>query len=73
MSLRDHQPPVNLRPFEIAPTLEGHEVVAKDTGRPVTGTFTGENSAQRANGHAQFLNNAALNGPRALARAMRAA
>lgn len=57
------------RPFTIGPTLDGYEVIAIDTGRPVSESGL---TPQQANGKAQHLNNAAANGPRALARALRA-
>ena len=70
MSLHGHEAPANLaRPFAMAPTIDGYEVIALDTGRPVSESGL---TAQQANGKAQYLNNAAANGPKALARALRA-
>ena len=57
-------PPV----FGYLPTLEGYEVVALDTGRPMG--FERE-TRREANGIAQSLNASARMGPQALARALR--
>ena len=57
------------QPFGYAPTIDGYEVIDVATGRPVD---TGYETPQQANGRAQYLNTVALNGPKALARALRA-
>lgn len=54
--------------FGCRPTLEGYEVVALDTGRPMG--FRRE-SRREANGIAQSLNAAARISPAALIRALR--
>jgi len=57
------------RPFAAASTLTGFEVIDTETGRSLG--FERE-SFMSAHGIAQSLNNAKLEGPRALARALRA-
>lgn len=57
------------QPFTYGATIDGFEVVAADTGRPVFGPYE---TPREANGKAQYLNAVAVNGPRALARALRA-
>lgn len=52
------------RPFGVLPTIDGFDVIALDSGRPVDHRDT----RQSANGVAYKLNNAAQNGPRALIR-----
>lgn len=59
-----------VRPFSYGPTLEGFEVVDMSTGRSMGFEYE---TAQQANGKAQYLNEVAKSGPRALARALRAA
>lgn len=65
----DPQPGRRPAQFGYGQTIDGFEVVALDTGRPVSEPVE---TAQQANGKAQFLNAAAVNGSRALARALRA-
>ena len=57
------------RPFAAQSTLAGFEVIDTTTGRSMG--FERDTLAS-ANGIAQALNNAAIQGPRALARALRA-
>lgn len=57
------------RPFQAASTLTGFEVIDTETGRSLG--FERDTLAS-ANGIAQSLNNAVQEGPRALARALRA-
>jgi hypothetical protein len=57
--------------FDYGRTLDGFEVVDRDTGRPVGFSYT---TAQEANGKCYQLNGIAVSGDRrALARALRAA
>lgn len=61
------------RRFVIGTTIGGHVVLDDETGRqmrPVTGAYE---TAQQANGAARGLNQAFRAGPKALARALRAA
>jgi hypothetical protein len=60
------QQPRRERPFGILPCIDGYDVIALDTGRPVAH----KDSAQSANGTAFRLNNAAQAGPKALAAAL---
>lgn len=55
--------------FGYGPTIDGFEVIALDTGRPVSEPYE---TRQQANGRAQHLNAVAKNGTAALARALRA-
>jgi hypothetical protein len=57
-----------IRPFGTLPTIDGYDVIALDTGRPLDHRET----LQEANGVAFHLNEAAKNGPKALARALKA-
>lgn len=59
-----------VRPFTYGATLDGYEVVDVSTGRSMGFEY---DTAQQANGKAQYLNEVAKAGPRALARALRAA
>lgn len=54
--------------FEAEPTIDGFDVIDVVTGRPMG--FLRE-TRREANGIAQSLNNAAMNGPGALNRALR--
>jgi ribosomal protein S7 len=55
--------------FSVAPTIDGFEVIDNATGRPLD-TRPTRASAQ---GFAYILNGAAARGPKALARALKAA
>lgn len=66
LSFDPPEPTVQL--FGYGPTIDGFEVIALDTGRPVTESFE---TPQQANGHAQYLNQVARNGSKALAKALR--
>jgi hypothetical protein len=61
--------PQQPQPFAYAPTIDGFEVIDARTGRPVDHVYE---TPREANGRAQYLNQVAANGPRALARALRA-
>lgn len=54
------------RPFGTNPAIDGYEVVANDTGRPVAH----RDSLQSANGVAFVLNDAAAHGQKALLNAL---
>lgn len=65
-------PQTQIRRFEVGRTMEGHVVLDSETGRqlqPVVGAYA---TAQEANGAAYKLHRALANGPKALARALRA-
>lgn len=52
--------------FDTLPTIDGYQVVFSDTGRPIAARATHAS----ANGLAFVLNQAAKDGPKALARAL---